>query len=356
MKIKSFINSLSNRKSQIGESRCEIRFLLRDEINMNDIELLLVFGITILISSGITFFILRYFFATRLKGIEKSSDTISKISEGMVQQSNSFIDLMKNSLNTLQTDVMGQLKELREMSRDLQTTQKDTQSSFEKFVSLVRMRPQTKGEVGEGIVRWVLSSLPANSWKEQVTISGGRVDFIVYLPPDQEKVLIDSKFSFPTELLESDNLVAADQQTINKINRGIIKRSKELEKYLVPENTNIGFLLMYIPDILFSYLSDTTFKELTGKKIIPVNVSGLLSTLLIISRQIQVFRIGEAISRLESIKTTFDSEIDAIQKITKTSKGQLQKALTNVEKIDVQLDSTRRKIFREFGLIEEEST
>ncbi len=321
---------------------------------MNDTELLLLFGGTVIVLSGIIFIILKYFFATRLGGIEKSSDTISKISEGMIQQSNNFTDLIKNSINTLQTDVMSQLIELRTMSGELQNTQKDTQSSFDKFVSLIRMRPQTKGALGEGIVRWVLSSLPSNSWKEQVTISGGRVDFVVYLPPDQEKVLIDSKFSFPAELLETDNLVAADKNTIAKINSQIIKRSKELEKYLVPENTNIGFLLMYIPDVVFSYLSDNTFKELTSKKVIPVNISGLLSTLLIITRQIQVFRIGEAIKRLETIKRTFDYEIDQIQKIAKTSKIQLQQALTNVEKVDIQLDKSRRKIFREFGLIEEE--
>lgn len=300
----------------------------------------------------ITYFIVQYFFNSRIKGIEKTSETLTSISEGLMNQSSEITKLMGTNLDTLQKNVTAQLIELRQMQTALQSTQKDTQGSFEKFISLVKMRPQMKGQIGEGIVRWILDSLPAGSWEEQVRVVGGIIDFLIYLPQNDERILIDSKFSFPQELLEEENLVAVDRKTMTLINRRTIQRGKELEKYLVPGNTNVGFLLMYIPDILYTYLSEQTFKELTIKRIIPVNVSGLLSTLFLITRQIQAFHIGQAIERLEVIKTTVDLDYASIERLIDTGKKQLENAVKNMEKIENKLHQSHKNIFKEFGLIE----
>jgi DNA anti-recombination protein RmuC len=321
---------------------------------MNSGEMFLIILLAITIPSIVTYLINKHFIKNHIRKIERSSEDISTVSSGIIQQSNTFTQFMATTIQNLQGNLNIQFKELRDMQRDLSKTQRDTQGSFDKFVKLVRMNPQTKGKMGEGLIRWVLSSLPQSTWKEQVKITGGQVDFVIYLPPNQEQVLIDSKFSFPPKLLDTGNHLAATKKTIKQINSNAQTHGKKLQKYLAVENTNVGFMLMYILDYLYSYLNESTFKFLSSKRINVVNLSGLLSTLFIISRQIETFRIGKAIERLDQIKSFFNIQIEKLQDLTNTGKKQFTNGLKNFEKIDQQLEATRGGILQQFGLIEEE--
>jgi len=77
----------------------------------------------------------------------------------------------------------------------MRNIQQDFQEKFTSFFDMLVMKPSTKGIVGEGIVRMILSSLPEECWCEQYQIPGsGRVDFVVNLHSFNKLLPIDSKF------------------------------------------------------------------------------------------------------------------------------------------------------------------
>ncbi|MHA1651631.1 MAG: DNA recombination protein RmuC [Candidatus Helarchaeota archaeon] len=138
-------------------------------------------------------------------------------------------------------------------------------------------------------------------------------------PPDRRIVPLDSKFSlseniFPNIELAEGDILLFDKDQRKKINELIIKMIPEVAKYINPSSGTMNFALMFIPDSVYLALRDETLKKLQSSRIIPVNTSGLLSTLFLIERQYTSIKISKVVDQLEDIKSTVETNFSSIKK------------------------------------------
>jgi len=116
---------------------------------------------------------------------------------------------------------------------DVRVLQTDIKLSFQNFYDTLIMKPSVRGRVGEGIVRFILSSFPENLWQEQCNISGcGIVDFAIFMPPDNRILPMDSKFSLPGGFfsegeLKEGELIVMDKIQRKKANSLVINRTRK---------------------------------------------------------------------------------------------------------------------------------
>ena len=215
------------------------------------------------------------------------------------------------------------------------------------------------GKVGEGIVKFILSSFPERLWKEQYNISGsGIVDFAIFLPPDNKVLPLDAKFSMPEEIiskgeLKEGEIIFLDREQRKKANSLVVKRMKEIVKYIRPLEGTMNFALIFIPDSIYLALNSDTLSELQSNRVIPVNTSGLISTLFLIERQYTSIKITEAVNRLEDIISTTKNQFLGISNILSTAETQGYNANNNIRKAIQSLKSAENKILESFGLLQE---
>jgi len=220
------------------------------------------------------------------------------------------------------------------------------------------MKPSVKGRVGEGIVKFILSSFPEKLWKEQYKISGsGIVDFAIFMPPDDKILPMDAKFSLPEgiieRVLEEGEIVFLNKEQRKKANTLVIKRMREVTKYINPLEGTMDFALIFIPDSVYLALTNETLGELQSNRVIPVNTSGLISTLFLIERQYISIRISKAVDRLENIKFTMESQFSKISVTLRKAETQGENSNKNITNAIQQLKSAENKILESFGLLEE---
>lgn len=236
--------------------------------------------------------------------------------------------------------------------------QSELKLNFQSFYDMLIMKPSVKGRVGEGIVKFILSSFPEKLWKEQYKISGsGIVDFAIFMPPDDRILPMDAKFSLPEgiieRVLEEGEIVFLNKEQRKKANTLVIKRMREVTKYINPLEGTMDFALIFIPDSVYLALTNETLGELQSNRVIPVNTSGLISTLFLIERQYISIRISKAVDRLEDIKFTMESQFSKISGILKKAETQGENSNKNITNAIYQLKKAENKILESFGLLEE---
>ena len=220
------------------------------------------------------------------------------------------------------------------------------------------MKPTVRGQVGEGIVKFILSSFPERLWKEQYTISGsGVVDFAIFLPPDDKILPMDAKFSMTEDILPQGELregeiIFLSKEQRNKANSLVKKRMKEIIKYIKPLEGTMNFALIFIPDSIFLALTSDCLNELRSNRVIPVNTSGLISTLFLIERQYNSIKISEAVNRLDDIISTTQNQFLDVSNILSTAEKQSQNVNNNVSKAIRSLKIAENKILESFNLLE----
>lgn len=250
-------------------------------------------------------------------------------------------------------------KTLFEQVADVKGLQTDIKLSFQNFYDKLIMKPSVRGSVGEGIVKYILSSFPENLWKEQCEISGcGRVDFAIFLPPDNRILPMDSKFSLPEDFfseseLKEGELVFMDGDQRKRANSLVINRTKEIIKYINPSAGTLNFALIFIPDSVYLALTNDTLRHLQNSRVIPVNTSGLISTLFLIERQYVSIKISKAVNYLDEIKSTVESQFSIISGILAKAEKQGQNSTNNVKKAIRSLQKAEDNILGTFGLLEE---
>ncbi len=222
------------------------------------------------------------------------------------------------------------------------------------------MKPSAKGTLGEGIVRTILTNFPEELWKEQYPLPGGmgRVDFAIFMPPDNLILPLDSKFSISEELLPEKNveegeLLFLSKEERKKINQRVLNRIPEVARYINPSAGTMNFALMFIPDYIYLSLNNETIKSLQTSKVIPVNTSGLLSTLFLIERQHASVKISKVVDQLEDIKNTVENNFNAIIQLLKKAEKQNTDSLNNIRKTIASIDKAKDEIFVQFGLLED---
>ena len=269
-----------------------------------------------------------------------------------IRDSASKLDGTVSTIQTLSSNLFEQIAGLTKLQSELKL-------NFQSFYDMLIMKPSVKGRVGEGIVKFILSSFPEKLWKEQYKISGsGIVDFAIFMPPDDRILPMDAKFSLPEGIIEREleegEIVFLNKEQRKKANTLVIKRMREVTKYINPLEGTMDFALIFIPDSVYLALSNETLSELQTNRVIPVNTSGLISTLFLIERQYISIRISKAVDRLEDIKFTMESQFSKISGILKKAETQGENSNKNITNAIYQLKKAENKILESFGLLEEE--
>ncbi len=138
-----------------------------------------------------------------------------------------------------------------------------------------------------------------------------------------------------------------------KANSLVIKQMGEVIKYIDPLAGTMNFALIFIPDSVYLALTNETLSELQTNRVIPVNTSGLISTLYLIERQYISIRISKAVDRLEDIKYAIEGQFSIITGILKKAETQGENLNKNITNAIQQLKSAENKILVSFGLLEE---
>ncbi|KKN46941.1 hypothetical protein LCGC14_0668070 [marine sediment metagenome] len=268
-----------------------------------------------------------------------------------IRDSASKLDGTVSTIQTLSGNLFKQIDGLTKLQSELKL-------NFQSFYDMLIMKPSVKGRVGEGIVKFILSSFPEKLWKEQYKISGsGIVDFAIFMPPDDRILPMDAKFSLPEgiieRVLEEGEIVFLNKEQRKKANTLVIKRMREVTKYINPLEGTMDFALIFIPDSVYLALTNETLGELQSNRVIPVNTSGLISTLFLIERQYISIRISKAVDRLEDIKFTMESQFSKISIILRKAETQGENSNKNITNAIHQLKSAENKILESFGLLEE---
>jgi len=309
---------------------------------MNDA---IIIALTSIISSLLTVAALYFVF---LKPFSENTEKQSKVTEDISNIGTS----LSTQVSNVRTSIDNQMSELRALQDSLKDKQQETQDLLANFTDIITLKPSARGSVGEGIVRWSLGLLPDSWWDEQVTIGGGRIDFLVNLTDDHQ-LLIDSKFSYPEEMIRVGATDFLNENEIRKLNKSAVKRSKELTKYIEGSNgNNLNFVLMYVPGVIYSNLDNNTYQAIYNNKVIPVDNSGLLSTILIVRRLIQMIQYEKAQEKIlhirESIPTQFKSINDELGTLQKHLKNATNK-LTDLESI---INSSETNLLKTFVELE----
>ena len=279
--------------------------------------------------------------------LEKKFQTFDKITE-----SSAKLEGTVTTIQNLSKTLFDQIDSVRTLEEDLKLR-------FQKFYDTLIMKPSTRGTVGEGIIKLLLNCFPEDLWQEQYDIpDGGRVDFAIFMPPDRRIVPLDSKFSFSEniipniELAEGDILLF-DKDQRKKVNELVIKRIPEVAKYIKPSSGTMNFALMFIPDSVYLALRDETLKKLQSSRIIPVNTSGLLSTLFLIERQYTSIKISKVVDQLEDIKSTVETNFSSIKKKLETAEKHSRNSNKNIKEAINSIEKAENEILARFGLLED---
>lgn len=261
------------------------------------------------------------------------------------------LDTTVRSIEVFNDTLFNQVDDLKKLGTEMKF-------NFQNFYDSLIMKPTVRGKVGEGIVKFILSSFPERLWKEQYNISGsGVVDFAIFLPPDDRILPMDAKFSMEEEIIpkgeiKEGEIVFLNREQRKNANSKVIKRMKEVIKYIKPLERTTNFAFIFIPDSVFLALTTETLAELQANRVIPVNTSGLISTLFLIERQYTSMKITEAVNRLDEIISTTKNQFLEISNILSTAETQGQNANKNIRKAISSLEDAENRILESFGLLE----
>ncbi|MHA1232753.1 MAG: DNA recombination protein RmuC [Candidatus Helarchaeota archaeon] len=281
--------------------------------------------------------------------IDKKLQNIDKINESSIKLENtaSIIEKLSFSLSS-------QINSIKTISTQLNL-------DFQKFYNTLIMKPSVRGSTGEGIVKFILNFFPEDLWQEQFKIQdSGTVDFAIFMPPDRRVLPLDSKFSLSEDLIPNieiseGEIIFLNKQQRDKINKKVIENAKIITKYINPAVGTTNFALMFIPDSVYLALKNETLNKISSLKIIPVNTSGLLSTLFLIERQYASIKISKVVDHLEDIKSTIENNFATTIKILQTAQNQVKNANKNIKKAINSIENAEIDILTQFGLIEKES-
>ncbi len=274
-------------------------------------ELIAGFFLSSIVIIIVLAFIIYILLQKKFQHVNKISDTSNRL-DGTV-----------STIQTLSNSLFNQIDSIRSIGENLR-------EGFQKFYDTLLMKPSAKGTLGEGI----------------------------FMPPDNLILPLDSKFSISEELLPEKNveegeLLFLSKEERKKINQRVLNRIPEVARYINPSAGTMNFALMFIPDYIYLSLNNETIKSLQTSKVIPVNTSGLLSTLFLIERQHASVKISKVVDQLEDIKNTVENNFNAIIQLLRKAEKQNTDSLNNIRKTIASIDKAKDEIFVQFGLLED---
>lgn len=227
-------------------------------------------------------------------------------------------------------------------TKQLAVSTHETISEIQKIFDQLKMKPGQKGGFGEAIVEILLSNLPKGFVKSQYEPPDipARIDFVVKLPESDLYIPIDSKFILSDEIMECETI---DKKMISKINTEVISKAKDIDFYASSEET-VDFVLMFIPDVVYGFISQETYIELADLRVIPTNTGGLLSVIFMISMQHRFVNLNEASRKIGEFQTKLNHHVTDILENLRKGRKALRRGLNNVIDTETAIEKLKNAI------------
>ena len=245
--------------------------------------------------------------AAALKEVQKDVTGTSRDAQDLIKatdQMRQHLDDAKIGLSTLHTITKERQEDERLMSESVRR------------LEAVIAGTQSKGAAGENIVEMAFSRLPTE-WKVQnFEVQGLPCEFGLRLP--NKRILpIDSKWP-ATNLLEqfmACEEISGKQKIKAQIEKAVVKKAKEVQKYLCPEKT-IGYGVAVVPDAVYD-LCGATLCQVFELNVAVISYSMFIPYLLLVfqtnlktSKDIDLQKLGYAVSESEKSIKVIQEELD----------------------------------------------
>ena len=245
--------------------------------------------------------------ATTLQEVQKDVTGTSRDTQGLITTANQLrlhLDDAKTGLNTLHT-----------ITKERQEDERLMSESVRRLESVIA-GTQSKGAAGENILDLVFSKLPADWQVRNFLVEGCVCEFGLRLP-NKKIVPIDSKWP-ATSLLEqflACEDIAGKQKIKTQIERTVLKKAEEVQKYLDPDKT-IGFGIAVVPDAVYD-LCGATLCQVFALKVAVISYSMFIPYLLLVfqtniraASDIDLPNLAHAVSEAEKSIKAIQDEID----------------------------------------------
>ena len=242
------------------------------------------------------------------------------------------LEEITDAARTFTSQVNTIIESVSKFTSDLRNIHMEISKGFNKFVSLLTLKPSVRGFVGESLANIILSKLPETIFFRQVQIDKYKVDFAIELYPDGRLLPIDAKFTLPPGILDKEDLYVLTDKEIDEINKAVLQRANEVKKYIRPDLGTTNFAVMFIPDLVFYHLKEETWEKLRNSKIIPAGTASLLSIVLLAEQKYFHAKISEAAEKLTDMHNIIEKRIEETEEFINKALKQAENAINNIRK------------------------
>jgi len=146
-------------------------------------------------------------------------------------------------------------------------------------------------------------------------------------------------------------LVFLDKEKRKSINKAVRSRIREVVEYIRPEKGTTDFALMFIPDAIYGALDVDSINEFRNERVIPVNTSGLMATIMMVERQYISAKMNEAIEHLDDILKIVETKFRETSKALKKAETQARHSHENIEQAIKILQEAKKTILQKFYIL-----
>jgi DNA recombination protein RmuC len=229
---------------------------------------------------------------------------------------------IREELSRAKTD----LTELHSQARARQELERGTSESIKRLEAVIA-GTQSKGSAGENILEIMFAKLPAEWQERNFTVGNKTVEFGLRLP-NKLILPIDSKWA-ATNLLERfiNSQDTAERQGLkSEIEREVLKKAKEVQKYIDPTLT-VDFGVAVIPDAVYD-LCCGILTDAFKLKVVLVSYSMFVPYLLLVIESTRKMALSVDEAKLRAFLDSAQMCIDAMRSEVE---GRFSRAMTMLD-------------------------
>ncbi|MEX2681943.1 MAG: DNA recombination protein RmuC [Candidatus Sigynarchaeota archaeon] len=137
------------------------------------------------------------------------------------------------------------------------------------------------------------------------------------------------------------------KEKAKQINDMVVAQGKDIASYISPADNTTSFALIFVPDGIYTCLTQDTFSKLKMNNVIPVNTSGLFAIIHIVHRFYTLINIAEITKSAKELSRIHDEFAQCLANCTASIDKALKQssdALKNVEKVKQIFEASSQKI------------
>jgi DNA recombination protein RmuC len=218
------------------------------------------------------------------------------------------------------------LTELQSQARVRQELEVSTSESIRRLEAVIA-GTQSKGSAGENILEIMFAKLPAEWQERNFTVGNKTVEFGLRLP-NKLILPIDSKWT-ATNLLEkfiNCQDTAERQGFKGEIEREVLKKAKEVQKYIDP-NLTVDFGVAVVPDAIYD-LCCGILTDAFKLKVVLVSYSMFVPYLLLVIESTRKMALSVDETKLRAFLDSSQTCIDAMRSEVE---GRFSRAMTMLD-------------------------